>query len=248
MKVAAIIQARMGSTRLPGKVMKPLCGIPVLGHVIKRARAIQGIDAIVVATTQDRADDVVDKIAMSYGVTTFRGSTQDVLDRYYGAALNIQADVVVRITSDCPLLDPALVSAMLEMFHAERRKVPPADYLSNTLTRSYPRGLDAELFTFSALARAWREASLPAEREHVTPYLYRHPEIFRLVEYVGRSDLSRYRLTLDTEDDWRVLEAVCTGLSCASRLVAAEEVIAFLDQHPAVARLNAHVEQKATEA
>lgn len=247
MKVVAIIQARMGSTRLPGKVMRDLCGMPVLAHVIARARAVPGVNEVVVATTEDPDDTIIEQAARLHSATAFRGSETDVLDRYYRAASHVGADIVIRITSDCPLFDPVLVGVMIDRFRVELGAQVPADYLSNTMTRSYPRGFDAEVFTFASLARAWREAAAPSEREHVTPYLYRHPEIFRLVGYVGARDLSHYRLTLDTDDDWRLLHAVCFALGCGSRIVRAEELIGFLDKHPEIAQLNAHVQQKATE-
>lgn len=244
MRVVAIIQARMGSSRLPGKVMKSLGGKPVLAHVIERVRAVPQLDEIVVATTVQAEDDVIASAAGTLGTRVFRGSEQDVLDRYYQAARTARAGTVVRITSDCPFLDPVLVGAMVERFiSAQRDDARGPDYMSNTLSRSYPRGFDAEVFAFSALERAWREAAAPAEREHVTPYIYGHPELFKLAEHVGPVDLSKYRLTLDTDDDWRLLLTLCNALECGKRMLASDELIAFFEAHPEVARLNAHVQQ-----
>jgi spore coat polysaccharide biosynthesis protein SpsF len=244
LNVAAIIQARMGSARLPGKVMFDLCGHSVLAHVVRRIQAAQGIGTVVVATTTLAADDAVAAEAERRGARVYRGSEHDVLSRYYEAGRREGADVVVRITADCPLIDPELVGSMVARFVSlkERNRV---DYLSNTLERSFPRGLDAEVFSMAALERAWREAASAAEREHVTPYLYRHPELFRLGNHVDAHDRSRLRLTLDTPEDWAVIHAVVEALGGGSRIVSAHEVVQFLESHPQIAALNAAVEQKA---
>ena len=243
MKVVGIIQARMGSTRLPGKVMLELCGMPVLAHVIRAVHAIKRVDEVVVATTQNPADEVIAACAKKYGTSVFRGSEDDVLDRYYQAAKHAAAGVVLRVTSDCPFLDADLISMMISDFLAisDNRRL---DYMSNTLVRSFPRGFDAELMTFTALQRAWCEAKSVAEREHVTAYIYRRPDIFRLCGHRGARDLSKYRLTLDTEEDWRVIQAVGTALESGRSRPTANDLIRFLDTRPDIALLNAHVEQK----
>lgn len=243
MKRVAIIQARTGSTRLPGKVLMPLGGATVLGCVVDRLSPARLIDEVVVATSTEKPDDAVERHAQELGVRTFRGSAQDVLGRFYGAASAFHGEIVVRITADCPLIDAALIDAMLEVF----AKTPGCDYLSNTLERTYPRGLDAEIFTMHGLERVNREAHASYEREHVTPYFYQHPEIFALHSYTNPdgTDHSQLRWTLDTPEDYAFLQAVYQRCAhTAPREVTAAEVIALLEREPDVAQLNARVPQK----
>jgi spore coat polysaccharide biosynthesis protein SpsF len=234
----------MGSTRLPGKVLKPLCGQSVLAHVVERVRSAHGVDAIVVATSTLLADDVIASEAGILGARVFRGSEVDVLSRFDGAAREVAADIVVRVTADCPLFDGSLLAFMLERFGRSIATGQTVDYLSNTLVRTYPRGLDAEIFTAAALRQAHDRAREDFEREHVTPYIYRHPELFRCENYTGTPDRSRYRWTLDTEEDWRLIEAVYAALWQPARLFSSDEVIDLLQREPAIVALNAHVEQK----
>jgi spore coat polysaccharide biosynthesis protein SpsF len=241
----AIIQARMGSTRLPGKVMLPLCGHSVLAQVIARAEAARGIDRVMVATSVGAEDDVVAAEAARCGAAVFRGSAEDVLARYHGAALAAGARTVLRITADCPLLDPELVSAMLARFRQSEAAAQRLDYLSNTLARSYPRGLDAEIFTFAALARCHAEATLPHQREHVTPYLYEHPALFAIENYAGTPDLSAHRWALDTPEDWELIQAIYARLGSGRTVFPSAAVLALLEAHPELVALNAHVVQKA---
>jgi spore coat polysaccharide biosynthesis protein SpsF len=247
LSTVAIIQARMGSTRLPGKVLLDLCGRSVLAHVVARAQAARHIDRVVVATTLLAADNAVVAEAERCGAGVHRGSEHDVLARYYEAATRERADTVVRITADCPLIDPELVDAMLARFSAAQGSAP-VDYLSNTLERSFPRGLDAEIFSMAALTRAWREALAAEEREHVTPYIHRHPELFRLENHSGPDDRSGVRLTLDTPEDWAVIHAVVEALGGGARIIPTREVLQFLAGHPEIAALNAAVGQKAVRA
>ncbi|MGF1933564.1 MAG: glycosyltransferase family protein [Nostoc sp. ChiQUE02] len=244
MKTVAIIQARMGSTRLPGKVMKQLCGKTVLSHVISRVKACFLVDAIVVATTNSLADDVIVIESEKCGIHCFRGSEDDVLERYYLAAKEYQADVIIRITSDCPLFDSEVLTAMLEYFKTETGDGLEIDYLSNCLRRSYPRGLDAEVFTFKVLEKAFQEAHESYEREHVTPYIYEHPETFSLYNQTNNEDISNYRWTLDTEEDWKLIEAVYTDLYQEGKIFTTNEVIAQFRVKPELVKLNAHVRQK----
>ncbi|MBD2201238.1 glycosyltransferase family protein [Calothrix sp. FACHB-1219] len=244
MKTVAIIQARMGSTRLPGKVMKELCGQTVLAHVICRVKACSLIDEVVVATTTLNTDDAIVTEAEKCGVKWFRGSEEDVLARYYLAAKQYSADVVVRVTSDCPLFDPEVLSQMLEYFKDETSEGLEIDYLSNCLNRSYPRGLDAEVFTFGVLEKTFQAAQKPYEREHVTPYIYEHPEIFALHNQTYDEDISNYRWTLDTEEDWKLIQAVYADLYQEGEIFTTDEVIALLTAKPELLNLNIHVKQK----
>lgn len=244
MKIVAIIQARMGSTRLPGKVMKQLCGKTVLAHVITRVKACSLVDEVVVATTTSSTDDVIVAEAEKYGAKSFRGSEANVLERYYLAAKEYQAEVVVRVTSDCPLFDFEVLTAMLKYFQEETDEGLQIDYLSNCLNRSYPRGLEAEIFTFNVLEKTWQEARQNYEIEHVTPYIYEHPELFSLHNQTNDDDLSDYRWTLDTEDDWKLIETIYRRLYTESKVFTTDEVILFLQSNPELLKINAHVEQK----
>ena len=208
MRSVAIIQARMGSSRLPGKVMKPLAGIPALWHVVTRVAAAQRLDDIIIATSTLAQDDVIEAYGQEHGWSVFRGSEQDVLARYVGAAMQAKADVVVRITSDCPLIDPEIIDAMLDIYMAER-----PDYLStNYPSRSFPIGLDVEICAMEGLVRADKEATQAYEREHVTPYFYNHPELFNLQGYANTSDQSHQRWVLDTPEDYAFLEKLYDAL------------------------------------
>jgi spore coat polysaccharide biosynthesis protein SpsF len=244
LKVVAIIQARMGSTRLPGKVLRLLAGKTVLAHVIERVQAVQGIDGVIVATTTDRRDDALEQEALRVGAEVFRGSERDVLGRYFLAATEAGAEIVIRVTSDCPLLDPELIGAMLKRFLQATNVGEEFDYMSNGLRRTFPRGLDAEIFTMAALQRTHAAATQPYEREHVTPYIYQHPEQFRIYSFEAKEDLSSHRWTLDTEDDLAMLTHVFDALASSVSFLRTADVLAFLRSHPDVAKINAGVRQK----
>lgn len=206
MKTVAVIQARLGSTRLPRKVLLDLAGQPMLARVVARARRAKLVDEVVVATTDDPADTPLAEYCAARAWPCLRGSHHDVLDRYYQAASQYSADVIVRITGDCPLLDPAMVDSVIAAF----RDHGPLDYAANTLEpRTYPRGLDTEVFSFRALETAWREDDNGRGwREHVTPYLYRHPERFRLHAVRHPVDHSDLRWTVDTMEDLTLVRQV----------------------------------------
>ncbi len=238
MKIVAIIQARMGSTRLPGKVMLDLEGATVLAHVIARVKRSSTIGEVVVATSDGAGDDVIVVECKRLATNVFRGDENDVLDRYYRAAQFSSADVVVRITADCPLLDPEITDYVVSEFLGQR-----PDYASNTLVRTYPRGLDTEVFTMAALERAWHEASEPYHRAHVTPYLYQNPERFRLLAVGGQQDFSGFRWTLDTPEDLEFLRAVYAGFPDREDF-GWLEVRSLLEREPHLLELNRNVAQK----
>ena len=238
----AIIQARMASTRLPGKVLLPLCGHSVLAQVLGRVAAARGIERVVVATGTGAEDDAVAAEAARYGAMVYRGSPDDVLARYHGAAIQAGADTVVRVTADCPLLDPELLTEMLVRFR-ERS----CDYLSNCQVRSYPRGLDVEIFTMGALVRSHAEATSPHQREHVTPYIYEHPAQFATEPYIGTPDRSAHRWTLDMPEDWALIQAIYARLGSGRAIFSTAAVLDLLDANPELVALNAHVVQKSTE-
>lgn len=238
MRTVAIVQARTGSTRLPGKVLLPLLGRPVLEHVVRRVRRARTLDDVVVATTTTDADDRIEELAHLNGWPVVRGSEQDLLDRYLLAARTFRADRVVRITSDCPLIDPDLVDDVVAALDASG-----ADYASNTLPpRTYPRGLDVEAVTTSALEIAGREDDDPASREHATPYVYRHPERFQLRRVAGTRDLSGHRWTLDTPEDLALIGRIFEALGRDD--FAWTDALAVVEQHPDWSVVNRHVRQK----
>jgi spore coat polysaccharide biosynthesis protein SpsF len=234
MKTVVIIQARMGSSRLPGKVMLDLCGKTVLNHVIDRVRV--ACENIVIATSNKAQDDAIEAEAKKCGAKVFRGSETDVLSRYYGAAVENKADLVVRVTSDCPLYDGSLLADMLKYREDE-------DYLTNTIERRFPRGLDTETFTFAALEKCYNEAKLEPQREHVTPYIYQNPDKFKIRHYKQQPNLSDMRWTLDTEEDWQMISEVYKALY-KGKIFSTVDVVYFLEENPQIAALNAHIEQK----
>ena len=202
----ALIQARMGSSRFPGKVLEDISRRPMLWHVVNRVRKARRVDRVVVATTDSVADGPIARFCELEGIACFRGNEQDVLDRFYQAAKANRADVVVRITADCPLIDPAVIDRVLERF--ERGD---CDYVSNVVRYTYPDGLDTEVFSLAALERAWREAGKPSEREHVTPYL--RTDRFRTASVESETPVSpsQYRWTVDHPAD---LKFARTGVRC----------------------------------
>jgi len=236
--VVAVVQARTGSTRLPGKVLADVAGRSMLARVCERLGRAETIDRVIVATTTGPADRAVAAECARLGVACFRGSEGDVLGRYHGAAAACGAGVVVRVTADCPLIDPEVVDRVVLAFLDAR-----PDYASNTLTRTWPRGLDAEVFPAAALARAHREARLPYEREHVTPYFYGHPERFRLQSVTGPGRLAHHRWTVDTPDDLRLIRTIYARLG-PDGTFSWRDAARLFDREPALADLNRHVRQK----
>ncbi len=238
MKVVAIVQARMGSTRLPGKVLKDLAGETMLARVVGRLRHADRINELLVATTDRPEDDAIVDECRKLSVLVSRGDQDDVLDRYFKAAQFASADVVVRITADCPLIDPEITDTTIARFIDE---VP--DYASNTMVRTYPRGLDTEVMSFSALSKAWQKAQKSYEREHVTPYLLEHPSEFRLVSVVGDRDYSTHRWTVDTPEDLLFVRTVYERLK-AKGMFSWRAVLALLDRESELSELNRDVVQK----
>jgi spore coat polysaccharide biosynthesis protein SpsF len=235
-RVVAIVQARMGSSRLPGKVLHDLEGKTMIERVVDRVRKGRKVDALVVATTVEPEDDALVALGERAGFATFRGNRDDVLDRFYRASTAHEAGVVVRVTSDCPLLEPTIVDRVID------RLLEGHDYAANTIEpRTYPRGLDVEAMTFTALETAWNEDDQPGWREHVTPFLYRHPERFRLGAVRNDSDLSEHRWTVDTPGD---LELVRRLYRAVGPTAPWQDVLAAAVAHPEWRALNAGVLQK----
>ena len=242
MKTIAIIQARMGSTRLPHKVLMDLGGETVLARVIRRLSRSRMVAELIVATTDSSADDAIIRECRRLDVPYFRGSEHDVLDRYYQAARAAVAESVTRITSDCPLIDAELVDDTVRTFVEQQ-----ADYASNVFPRTYPRGLDAEVFSMAALDRVWRQAREPHQREHVTPYFYEHPEMFKLAFTRNESDYSAYRWTLDTAEDLELIRNIYDRFGNQDNF-GWREVVMLMQREPELAELNTHVIQKSLNA
>ena len=243
MKTLIIVQARMTSTRLPGKVLLPLAGEPMLTRLIERLRRVRRADGIVVATTTNTSDDPIAALCALLGVPCHRGSEHDVLSRYADAARLYGADVVVRITSDCPLIDPALIDQTIAAYDEGG-----SDYVSNMLPPTWPYGMAVEVFSAAALAQAHAEATQAAEREHVTPFLYWHPERYRLRNVASPVDLSHHRWTVDTPEDYALVSLLFDHLMTTRPTFTQADVLALLDAHPDWIAINQHIQQKpATE-
>lgn len=237
--IVAIIQARMGSTRLPGKVLADLDGQPMIERVVRRCEQIRALNDVVVAIPDSPSDDILADFLKSRHLAVFRGPEHDVLGRYRLAAETLNADVVVRITADCPLLDPDVSQEVIAAFLQAG-----ADYASNTVMRTYPRGLDTEAFSIAALRRAARDATDPADREHVTRHIWRNPGTYRLLHVRARQDRSHLRWTVDTAEDLAFVRAVLTELRSMGSDFRYRDILTLLESRPDLARINAHVVQK----
>jgi spore coat polysaccharide biosynthesis protein SpsF len=233
MKIVAMIQARMASTRLPGKILADVAGEPLLSHVVRRVESAGKPDLIVVATTDLPGDDPTVGFCAERNIACFRGSEEDVLDRFYQAARHFSADILVRLTADCPLLDPQVIDKVINVFLQGGH-----DYVSNTLRPTYPDGLDTEVFDIAALERAWKNASLKSEREHVTPFIWKHPDLFRLANVENETDLHRWRWTVDMPEDLEFIREVYAGFK--DRLIFdTKEIMDFLINNPHLQDINA---------
>jgi len=240
MSIGAIIQARMGSTRLPGKVLKDVGGDTMLARVIQRTQRARFLDKVVVATTIEAADEAIVAECRRLHIPVFRGNEDDVLDRYYQAARTHQIDTIVRITSDCPLVEPEVIDEVVQTFKMHDSSL---DYAANILSpRTFPRGLDVEVISFEALARTWREDKNPAWREHVTPYIYRNPEKFQVLNVTNETDYSWMRWTVDTPEDLVLVRRIYDHFG--DYQFNWQEVIALLVEYPAWLDINRSLQQK----
>jgi spore coat polysaccharide biosynthesis protein SpsF len=241
MKRVAIIQARTGSTRLPDKVFADIAGRPMLAHVVDRVRRATRIDEVMVATTVLRRDDPIEAWGRSRGVGVFRGSEHDVLSRYAGAARTVDADVVVRITADCPLVDPGVIDSVVDVLCEAGGAV---DYASNVVDRTFPRGLDAEAMFRDVLDRVERIARSPEAREHVTWFILREqPSLFITRSVIDSHDNSDLRWTVDEDADLEMIRAVYRELDLAAAPRPYQDIVQWVRQHPAVTAINAGVRQ-----
>lgn len=245
-KVVAIIQARMGSSRLPGKVLIDIAGEAMLGHVVKRCQRAASVDQVIVATSDDPSDNAVENFCLAQGYNLFRGSLHDVLDRYYQAAKQYKATIIVRITADCPLIDPDVIDQVVGgLFNGQ--SMPQWDFAANRLPppwkRSFPIGLDVEVCTFAALEKAWKEGKEMHQREHVMPYLYEQEGRFRVLVLDHEPDYGHLRWTVDTSKDLALIRQIYArfdGRDDFSWL----EVINLFEMEPMLAEINASVVPK----
>jgi len=244
MKIGAIIQARTSSTRLPGKVLKELSyasGITCLEQVIRRLKKSKKLNEIIIATTKDVEDDQIINIAKKEDVKYFRGSKENVLSRYYFAAKENDIDLIVRITSDCPCIDAAITDLTIDD-HINKM----ADYTTNSLVRTYPHGLDVEVFNFNALEKSYKNATKDYEKEHVTPYINRNPKIFKINEIKAPQELYApdIRITLDTEEDYALLCAVFDYLYPKNKYFNAYDIVNLFNKKPWLKLINKKIIQK----
>jgi spore coat polysaccharide biosynthesis protein SpsF (cytidylyltransferase family) len=229
----------MSSTRLPGKVLLPILGRPMLMRQFERLRRCRELDRLVVATSTDPSDDPIVTTCLDAGVPSFRGSISDVLGRFLEAARPYRPAIVVRLTADCPLADPSVIDRVVRSFEAG-----DCDYASNTMVRTFPRGLDVEVMRYDCLEEAAREAVLPAHREHVTPFLRAHPERFRLKNMSDKVDRSGLRWTVDEPDDFEFVRLVYERLYPANADFTTLDVLKLIEGEPAIQAINAGVLQK----
>ena len=241
-KALAIVQARMASTRLPGKVLADIEGRPLLVREIERAKRAQTLQELVVATTIEAGDDPIAQLCMEHGYACCRGSVLDVLDRFYQAAVLHGAEIVVRLTGDCPLIDPGLIDqAVAALVESD----PPVDFVANRLPneKTYPVGTDVEVCTFAALERTWVEATEAHQREHVMPYLYEDPNRFRTLLLQSDTDYSHYRWTVDTQDDLELVRQIFARFDGRNDFDW-HEVLELLKDRPDLLALNADVDHR----
>lgn len=241
MKIISTVEARMGSSRFPGKSLAPILGRPMLEMLVERLRFVAAIDQVVIATTTEPQDDAIARWAGSAGVGIYRGSSHDVLDRVLKAAREHEADLIVEICGDCPLIDPETVTGVIDLY-----REGGYDYVSNILCEGYPRGLDTQIFSTALLAEVAELTSDPADREHVSLFIYEHPERYRLGCLETDAELRRrqLRLTVDTPEDLELIRAIFERLHPDKPDFTIHDVLTLLDAHPELSHVNAHIQQK----
>lgn len=241
MRTIITIEARMRSTRLPGKVLRPILGRPMLARMIERLRRVRFADGIVIATTDHPADDEIVALATELGVGCHRGSESDVLGRVLGAARAAGAELIVETTGDCPLIDPGVIDQLIQTFHSNQ-----VDYCANVMTPSYPRGLDAQVFSTRVLAEVAALTDDPADREHVSLYLYEHPERYRLLNVASGlpREVSELRLTVDTAEDLDLVMRVYCELYPTNPAFVLSDILALMEREPCLRAMNQHIRQK----
>ena len=246
MKIIAVIQARMGSTRFPGKVLQPILDKPMLWYIVERLQFISGIEKIIVATSDKKTDDPIAQFCESEGIDYFRGSETDVLDRFYQASKNENPEAVIRITGDCPLIDPNLIKRLLLQFIDSSNLdhiglATGAGVANDDFNKGrFPDGLDAEVIRFKALEYAWLEAKNPLEREHVTPFIWKHPDRFQLGCLTSDKDYSSMRWTVDRTEDFELIKDIYNALYEKNPCFGLEDILTYLENTPEIMEKNAH--------
>ncbi len=240
MTVNAIIQARCGSSRFPDKIFADIDGKPLLEHAVSRLLYAQTIDRIVVATTIDERDDKTAEWCVAKQIACFRGSEKDVLNRYYCASLAYPSDVIVRITADDPVKEPSLIDKVVSKLIAESY-----DLVTNNLPPSFPEGLDCEAFTFQTLETMEKNAENPFEREHVTQYAYRNASKFKIGNITSGRQLSTYRWTIDTQEDYEMIKTIYAKRTKKDGILLMNEILEIMEQNPDIQKINAKVTRSA---
>ena len=241
MNIVIIVQARMGSTRLPGKVAKRVLGKTLLEYLLERLKRVKKSNDLCVATTTDSRNQPILDICSAMFVKTFRGSEEDVLERYFLAAQKFRADAIVRVTADCPLIDPAEIDRLIEHYIENLNRY---DYVADCKERSYPLGMSAEIFSFEALKQAHENARSIPEREHVTPYLYLHPELFHLENITYKENQRDHRWTVDTLEDLQLVSRIIESLYPVKPNFSIRDILNLVQENPEWKEINSHVKQK----
>lgn len=232
----AIIQARQSSSRLPNKVLKNICNKPMIVHLLERVRESKNIDKIVLATSVENSDDLLAKVCLDHGFDVYRGSLDDVLERYYNAAQLYRASDIIRITGDCPLVCPKLIDEMITFYSSKN-----IDYLGNSIDATYPDGLDVEIFSYESLKTMRIEATRKSEREHVTSYIHNNPSMFNTCEYKGEIDLSHMRWTVDEQEDFDFVNKIYSNLYPIKKNFSTEDVLRYIKDNPNISDINGHL-------
>lgn len=237
--IIAILQARMGSSRLPNKVLRKIKGKTLLELFISRVKQSRLIDKIVIATTTKSVDNVIEEIASKLEIECFRGSENDLLDRYYQCAKKYHADVVVRLTPDNPFVDYRIIDRAVQIF-----KDNQVDFVTNHFEPTYPEGLDVEVYSIYALKKSWEEAKLLSEREHVFPYIQNHQDQFKIINFMQDKDYSHLRWTIDYECDYEMTKIIYDYLYEGNPIFLQEDILQLLEEHPEIAKMNSHIQRK----
>lgn len=237
-KIVCIIQARTDSTRLPQKALYDIVGKPLIIHVFDRIKYSTLIDTFVLATTTRPVDTQLVELVQKQGIPVFHGDCDDVLDRYYKTACHFNAENIVRITGDCPLIDPQIADLIIKVFLNNNY-----DYVTNTLHRTYPDGLDVEIFSFNALEKAWKKATLPSEREHVTPFIRNNPDQFTLYDVKNPIDYSTYRWTVDRQEDLLFVQEIYKRLYPKKKIFYMNDIVDLLNKHPELLKINSGIQR-----
>lgn len=233
--IGIIIQARMGSTRLPGKVIKKIEGKPVLAHVIERLKMVKGVK-IILATTNKKEDDILEKITKKCQISVFRGSENDVLDRFYQAAKLFNVDPIVRITADCPLIDPGIVEAVIELYFKNN-----LDHVCNSHPPTFPDGMDVEALSFKVLEECWQKAKTPEDREHVTTYIFKNQQKFKVANFSSNENFYDVRLALDEKEDFILIKKIYKELYKNNPSFGFKEIMELIKNKPELVKINQKV-------